>query len=118
MGGARKPQEAPKRRNLWFSKGVPTKWSRGRQAEVGDLFGHPQGVQVRELLGSQLESFGSLSKHVEIGPESFGIVVRRFVVTVPALLGLVWPSFRRRFPAGSLKVFWALLALPRPRHWH
>ena len=33
-------------------------------------------------------------KHAEIGPESFGIVVCRFVGTVPDILGLVWPSFR------------------------
>jgi hypothetical protein len=29
-----------------------------------------------------------------IGPESFGLVVRRSVGTVPDILGLVWPSFR------------------------
>ncbi len=43
---------------------------------------------------SQFKSFGSSSKHAEIGPESFGIVVCRFVGTVPDILGLVWPSFR------------------------
>jgi hypothetical protein len=42
----------------------------------------------------QFKSFGSLSKHTEIGPELFGIVVCRFVGTVPDVLGLVWPSFR------------------------
>jgi hypothetical protein len=41
---------------------------------------------------SQFESFGSSSKHAEIGPESFGIFVRRFVGTVPDLLGLAWPA--------------------------
>ncbi len=52
-------------------------------------------------------------------PESIGIVMRRFVGTVPDMLGLVWPSFRphparnRRFPAGCLKVVWALLDQPR-----
>jgi hypothetical protein len=37
---------------------------------------------------SQFTSFGSLPKHAETGPESFGIVVFRFVGTVPDLLGL------------------------------
>ena len=53
-----------------------------------------------------------------IGPESFGIVVCRFVATVPDIVGLVWPSFgpnpvrNRRFPAGSLNVLGAFLAWP------
>ncbi len=33
--------------------------------------------------------------NAEIEPESFGIVVCRFVGTVPDILGLVWPSFKR-----------------------
>ena len=37
---------------------------------------------------------GSLWKHAEIGPESFGIVVCRFVGSVPDILGLVRPRFR------------------------
>ncbi len=32
-----------------ISLGVSTKWSPDRQAEVGDRFGHPQGVQVGAL---------------------------------------------------------------------
>jgi hypothetical protein len=46
-----------------------------------------------------LQSFGSSSKHAEIGSESFGIFVCRFVGTVPDILALVWPSFRPK--AGS-----------------
>ncbi len=42
-------------------------------------------------------------KHAEIGPESFGVVVCRFVGTVPDILGLVWPSFRPK-PGSKLKV--------------
>ncbi len=38
-------------------------------------------------------SFGSSSKHAEIGPESFGIVVCRSAGTVRGNVGLVWPSF-------------------------
>ena len=45
-------------------------------------------------LSHSLNSFGSSTKHAEIGPESFGIVVCRFVGTVLDILGLVWPSFR------------------------
>ncbi len=36
------------------------------------------------------------SKHAKIGAESFGIVVCRFVGTVPDVFGLVWTSFRPR----------------------
>ena len=35
-----------------------------------------------------LVSFGSLSKHNEIGPEAFGIVVCRFVGTVTGYFGI------------------------------
>ena len=67
---------------------------------------------------SQFKSFGSSSKHAEIGPESFGIVVCRFVGTVPDILGLVWPSFRPKSGSKSkisgriLNNFRALLAQP------
>ncbi len=46
-----------------------------------------------------------------MGPESFGIVVCRFVGTVPDILGLVWPSLRPKSGSKSkisgriLKVF-------------
>jgi hypothetical protein len=40
-------------------------------------------------LSHNLESFGSSSKDAEIGPDSFGIVVCRFVGTVPDIRGLV-----------------------------
>ncbi len=43
---------------------------------------------------SHFTNFGSSSKQTEIGPESFGIVVCRFVGTGPDILGLVWPNFR------------------------
>ncbi len=43
---------------------------------------------------SQFTSFGSSSKHAEIGPESFGVVVCRAVGTVPGIWGLVWRRFR------------------------
>ncbi len=58
-----------------------------------------------------------------MGPEPFGIVVCRFVGTVPDILRLVWLRFRpnparnRRFPAGSEQVFGALLAQPRQSAW-
>ena len=67
---------------------------------------------------SQFKSFGSSSKRAEIGPESFGIVVCRFVGTVPDILGLVWPSFRPKSGSKSkisgriLNNFRALLAQP------
>ncbi len=47
--------------------------------------------QTRIVFGT-LGHFGSSSKHAEIGPESFGIVVCRFVGTVPDIWGLAWPS--------------------------
>jgi hypothetical protein len=43
---------------------------------------------------SQFKSFGSSSKRAESGPEAFGLVVCRFVGTVPGILGLGWPRFR------------------------
>ncbi len=43
---------------------------------------------------SQFKGFGSSSKHAEIGPESFGIVLCRSVGNVPGILHLVWPRFR------------------------
>ncbi len=43
-----------------------------------------------------LDMFGSSSEHAEIGPGSFELVVCRFVGTVPDIVGLVWPSFRRK----------------------
>ncbi len=46
------------------------------------------------VLSHSLKNFGSSTKHVAIGPESFGIVVHRFVDTVPDIFGLVWPNFR------------------------
>jgi hypothetical protein len=50
---------------------------------------------------SQFRSFGSSSKHAEIGTESLGIVVGRFVGIVPDILGLVWPSFRPNYGSKS-----------------
>ena len=55
------------------------------------------GVYFVDTGISQFKSFGSSSKHCEIGPESFGIVVFRFVGTPPGILGLVWPSFRPKY---------------------
>jgi hypothetical protein len=46
------------------------------------------GVYFVDTGISQFENFGSSSKHTDIGPESFGIDVRRFVGTVPDSLGL------------------------------
>ncbi len=44
---------------------------------------------------SQFKQFRMVvGKNVGVGPESVGIVVCRFVGTVPDILGLVWPSFR------------------------
>ncbi len=43
---------------------------------------------------SHFKSFEASSKHAEIEPESFGIVVCQFAGTVPGIVGLVWPSFR------------------------
>ncbi len=41
---------APRARGkLGFPLGAPTKWSPDRQAQVGDHFGHPQGLQVKAL---------------------------------------------------------------------
>jgi hypothetical protein len=56
----------------------------------------------RRCLGSAISqkiSFGSSLTHADIGRESFGIVVCRFVGTVSDILGLVWP--RVRLNAGS-----------------
>ncbi len=53
--------------------------------------------QVESHLGcpiSQFKSFGSSSKHAEIRPESFGIVVWRSVGTAPDILCLVWLRVR------------------------
>ncbi len=47
-------------------------------------------------LSHSFSSFGYSSKHDEICPESFGIVVCRFVGTVLDIWGLVWPSFKSR----------------------
>ncbi len=69
------------------------------------MFGDIHGPKHYEFVGSRATiishipvsrslSFGSSSKHTEIGSESFGIVVRRSVGAVPGILGLVWPSFR------------------------
>ncbi len=46
--GARIGPPRPRGR-LGCSVGVPTTWSLDRQAEVGNHFGHPQGVQVKAL---------------------------------------------------------------------
>ncbi len=59
----------------------------------------------------QFESFGPSSKHAELGPEAFGIIVFRFVGTVPDILGLVWRRFRpnsgseSKIPSRILKYF-------------
>ncbi len=58
----------------------------------GGMFPHPPIPLAR--LSFQLKSFGSSSKHAEIGSESFGIVVCRFLCPVPDVLRLVWASFR------------------------
>jgi hypothetical protein len=47
------------------------------------------------------KSFGSSSKHAEIEADSFGIVVCRFVGTVPDILGLLWPKFRPKSGSNS-----------------
>ncbi len=58
----------------------------------------------------------SVPKHVEIGPEPFGIVVCRSVGTVSGILGLVLLPVRPKSSSKSknsgriLKVFGALLA--------
>ncbi len=48
-------------------------------------------------------SFGSSSKHAKIGTESFGIVVSRFVGTVPDILGFVWPRLKPKSGSKSRK---------------
>ncbi len=55
-------------------------------------------IQVVEVISvviaaTEFKGFGPSSNHAEIGAESFGIVVCRFV-TEPCILGLVWPIFR------------------------
>jgi hypothetical protein len=47
-----------------------------------------------KLVNCEIRVFGSPSKHADIGSESFGIEVFRFVGTVPDILGLVWRNFR------------------------
>ncbi len=47
-----------------------------------------------------LKCFGSPSEHAEIGPEPFGIVVRRLVGTVLDIFCLVWRRFK---PTSGLK---------------
>jgi hypothetical protein len=59
-------------------------------------FRGPRGFYFANTGIAQFQSFGSSSKHADIGPESFGIVVGRFVGTVPDILGVVWPSFRSK----------------------
>ena len=54
-------------------------------------------------------------KRAAIGPESFGIVVCRFVGTVSDILGLVWPSFRPKSGSESQtsgRIFKSLGARP------
>ncbi len=63
-------------------------------------------------------SLGSSSKRAEICPESFGIVVFRFVSNYRAgFVGLGLgsnPVQNRRFPAGSSTIFGALLGQQNP----
>ncbi len=54
------------------------------------------------------------SRHSEIGPESFGIIVCRFVGAAPDVLGLVWPSFRSKSDSKSKAPGWILTSLARP----
>jgi hypothetical protein len=74
-----------------------------------------EGLPQRGKAG--LNSFGSSSKNTEIVSESFGLVVARLVVTVPNILGVVWPDCRpksdskSKIPAGSSKVCGILLAV-------
>ncbi len=60
------------------------------------VLGHPGWGSGHSHISAELshnfKSFGSVSKHAEMGPESFGIAVCRFVGTVPDILGLVRPS--------------------------
>ncbi len=58
-------------------------------AVLAPLFG-----LISAELSHRKRSFGSSSKHAEIGQESFGLVVCRSVGTVPDILGLIWPRFR------------------------
>ncbi len=59
-------------------------------------------------------SFGSSSKQAEIGPASFGIVVCRFVGTVPDIWGLLCPKKHVGIPLrnGSKGTVWASIQVP------
>ncbi len=76
----------------------------------------PGGLGEGPDFYSQLKSFGSSSKDSEIGPESCGILVCRFVGTVPCILGLALRSYRPKSDSKSkisgriLKSFRALSA--------
>ncbi len=54
------------------------------------------GVYFADTGISQFKRFGSSSEHIEIGTDSFGLVVCRSVDTVPDILGLAWPRFRAK----------------------
>ncbi len=55
-------------------------------------------------LSHSLKSFGSASKHDEMGPEAFGIIVCRSVRAVPCILGLIWRRFGPK-PDSKSKIF-------------
>ncbi len=64
---------------------------------------------------SQSKSFRSSSKHADIGPESFGIVVCQSMGTMPGILGFVWLRFRPTSGSKSMmsrRILGALLAQP------
>ncbi len=71
------------------------------------------GVYFADTGISQFTSFGSSSKHAEVGPESFGLVVRRLGGTVPDIFGLVWPSFRPNSCSKS-KISGRIVGYPGP----
>ena len=59
---------------------MPTTWSPDRQAEVGDHFGHPQGVQVKALNSEYGEGFDTGPPQVGAGFLSFCGFSSLFVV--------------------------------------
>ncbi len=87
---------------------------RGREGSSGSI---RNSVHPAELSRS-LQSFGSSSKHAEIGTGSLGIVVCRSVGTVQCMFGLVWHRFRPKSGSKSnisgriLKSCRGLLAQP------
>jgi hypothetical protein len=94
-------------------------WAKG-DGFIKSVPGLLNSSEHARLINVTVYKFRIVVEHPEIGQESFGIFVCRFVGTAPDILGLVGPALgstpvrNRRFSGGSLvQVFRALSAQPR-----